>query len=68
MEREEGESVESKAEGTSASAMTNRTGAENRRSEITMVSKKNTVFTPHNTFFDFSSFEKKPIFYFSNGT
>ena len=60
-EKEEGDSVESKAEGTSASAITRRTGAEKRRSDITIVIKKNRVFKPLNILLDFSSFEEKPM-------
>ena len=63
MGKEERESVESKAEGTSALAMTSRTEAENKRSDITMVIKK--VFVPLSMLFDFFSFEKNPIFGFS---
>lgn len=63
-EKEEGESVESKQEGTRASAITKRTGVEKRRSERIIVIKKNTVFTPLNILLDFSSFDdenEKPI-------
>jgi len=52
------EKAERRAEGTSASAMTNRIGADKIRSEKTIVIKKNTIFTPLNTLLDFSSFEK----------
>lgn len=60
-EREAEEEAERSAEGRSVSAMTRRIGAENRSREINMVIKKNTVFTPLSTFFDFSSFNIKPI-------
>lgn len=60
--REDGEKAESRAEGTSASAITKRTGAEKRSSDITMVIKKNTTFTPLHTLLDFSSFENPIIF------
>lgn len=53
--------MESKAEGTSASAITRRTGAEKRRSDITIVIKKKRVFKPLNILLDFSSFEEKPM-------
>lgn len=60
-EIETGESVERRAEGRRASAITNRTGAEKRRSERIMVIKKNSVFTTLNTLLDFSSLDEKPI-------
>ena len=63
-EKEAEEEAERSAEGRSVSAMTRRIGAEKRSREINMVIKKNTVFTPLRTFFDFSSFNIKPILFF----
>lgn len=53
--------VERRAEGRSASAITRRTGAENRRSDITIVIKKNRVLKPLIILLDLSSFEEKPM-------
>jgi len=53
--------VERRAEGRSASAITRRTGAEKRRSDITMVIKKNRVLKPLIILLDLSSFEEKPM-------
>lgn len=49
-ERGEGEiEAERRAEGRRVSAITNKMGAENQRSEINMVIKKKIVFTPLKT-------------------
>lgn len=59
--KEEEEEADRIAEGRRVSAITRRSGAENRSREINMVIKKNTVFTPLNTLFDFSSFDENPM-------
>lgn len=66
-EREEEEMVERRAEGRSASAITRRTGAEKRRSDITIVMRKKRVLKPLIILLDFSSFEKKGMIVLQKG-
>lgn len=64
-----GRAAESRADGSRASAMTNRTGAENNSKEINMATKKNRVLIhlgiANSSFFDFRSSFRNPISLFN---